>query len=377
MPFTARVRNFQSLKDTTIEVEGLTAITGSNNAGKTALLRAIKAVFQNTPGNYFVRHGETQTQVDITFSNEATISWVKDVSKSKSKTYYMIDGKDPIYPGREVPEFITNFGVSPVSFSGDDVWPSIANQFSGQIFLLDKPGSVLAEAVSDVDRVSLLNSALKKAESDRRSTISKMHHKREDLQQLEAKLDQFEGFDEVLTDLLNLKEVKSQIELLNTRLEKLNRVKSKLTDLTLIIDSLNEMPSVPTFDTSNKDLLTKVSSYRDSLMVVIPPDISLPEPLSARGFENLTDLRSRKAALSQSIPEALAVNISNPPELSEIRSRKDMATRAKSSLLELGSKLDSLDYEINRHELALSVLATEIQKIESQIKRCPTCNKVL
>ena len=42
MAVTARVQNFQSVEDATIVIDGLTVITGTNNSGKTAVMRAIR-----------------------------------------------------------------------------------------------------------------------------------------------------------------------------------------------------------------------------------------------------------------------------------------------------------------------------------------------
>ena len=54
------LENFQSHKYSELEfVEGLNAIIGSTDSGKTAIFRAIKWALYNEPqGDYFVREGE-------------------------------------------------------------------------------------------------------------------------------------------------------------------------------------------------------------------------------------------------------------------------------------------------------------------------------
>ena len=52
-----RVQNYQSIEDAEIELEGLTVITGTNNSGNSAVLRAVAGVFSTTRGHHFDSHG--------------------------------------------------------------------------------------------------------------------------------------------------------------------------------------------------------------------------------------------------------------------------------------------------------------------------------
>ena len=64
-----KVENFQSIKNSEVEIEGLTVITGQNNIGKSALARAVGGVFSNLRGNSFVRRGEKYCSVEIKFDD--------------------------------------------------------------------------------------------------------------------------------------------------------------------------------------------------------------------------------------------------------------------------------------------------------------------
>ena len=63
------VENFQSLADVEVQLEGLTALVGPSDRGKSALVRAISAALFNLPGEYFVRTGTESARV--------TIGWLK------------------------------------------------------------------------------------------------------------------------------------------------------------------------------------------------------------------------------------------------------------------------------------------------------------
>ena len=88
---------------------------------------------------------------------------------------------DKIYPGREVPSEVQALGVSSIEVGTQTVWPQIASQFSGQIFLLDQSGAVVAETIADVDRVGSLTDALRLCESDRKGLKSALEIRKTDL----------------------------------------------------------------------------------------------------------------------------------------------------------------------------------------------------
>lgn len=199
--FTVRVRNCQSILDASIKVEGFTVVTGPNNSGKTALQRAVRAPFLNGSVGALVRHGENALSVDFTFDNDRTLSFTKG---NGVKPTYIIDGGKPLHPGREVPTELAEFGVVPVIVGRDKLWPQIATQFStgqfsGPIFLLDRPGSVLAEVVADVERVGRLSKAMKLCDSDRRKVSGKLATRVEDKAAASLALARFDGLDTVLS----------------------------------------------------------------------------------------------------------------------------------------------------------------------------------
>ena len=196
MAFTVHVENFQSLLDVTVPVKGFTVVTGTNNAGKSALMRAIRAAFQNGRGTGFIRHGKTKAIVEITFDDGRSLRWEKGKAAGDKPTY-ILDGGKPIHPGQAVPDEVRALGVKPIMIGGREIWPQFAPQFTGQIFLLDQPGSVLAEAVSDVNHVSQLNDALRFAESDKRSAAAELKVRLVDQVALDVVVKRYEGLDAV------------------------------------------------------------------------------------------------------------------------------------------------------------------------------------
>jgi hypothetical protein len=190
VPVRIRVRNFQSIEDAEIEVSGFTVVTGQNNSGKTATMRAVRGVFENTGGDAFVRNGTDAFSVHLDFG-DAVVTWTKG---PKVKPTYVVGGKT-INPGRAVPDEVRSLGVAPVQAGSGEVWPQIAPQFTGQVFLLDMPGSAVAEVVSDVARVSKLTEALRYADSDKRAANAELKLRRRDRDDARAEVARFDGLD--------------------------------------------------------------------------------------------------------------------------------------------------------------------------------------
>lgn len=225
MPVKVRVQGFQSLDDVSLEIDGLTVVTGTNNAGKSALFRAIHGAFVNRKGNSYVRHGAKKCRVDLEFDDGQTLCWEKG-AKGVKLNDYTINGKVFKNVGQKPPEEIESLKISPILLNDDKAWPQVATQIQGVNFLLDRPGAVLAEAVADVHRVQLLNKSLKLCEKDRKKAKATLRIRRKDLEEVRRDLAKFEG----------VKEVVSEVKALEKRRDKALKAKEDLSSLTQIRD---------------------------------------------------------------------------------------------------------------------------------------------
>jgi len=94
--------NFQSHKKSHLEFSpGVNVIVGQSDAGKTAIIRALKWVFQNRPGGNSIKSwwgGETEVKVNL---SDAIIT----KTRAQSATYYLNDTKFKAM-GTDVPEEI-------------------------------------------------------------------------------------------------------------------------------------------------------------------------------------------------------------------------------------------------------------------------------
>lgn len=163
MPVRVVIRNFQSLESAEMEVSGFTALCGPNNAGKSAVARALRGVFSNTPSEALVRRGAQEMRVEVDFGGGARLAW----GRADKRPYYQVGELAPVYPGRDVPPEVGVLGVRSIQVGADTCWPNFARQFDAP-FMAEKSGPALAEVVSCPERVALLAQALKCLESDLR-----------------------------------------------------------------------------------------------------------------------------------------------------------------------------------------------------------------
>lgn len=187
---TLRFKNFQSIASGEVEVDGLTVLAGPSNSGKTAVVRAYRGVFENSSARALVRRGEKSLEVEITYDDGQSILW----RKGKGVNEYVLNGEKTISGGQTCPDEVRALGGTyPIQAGTSTVWPQIASQEEGMLFLTHLPGSALADAISDVERVGTLNRALKSAEKDRRAAESKLKVRRKDLEEVKEDVAFFSG----------------------------------------------------------------------------------------------------------------------------------------------------------------------------------------
>lgn len=170
-----KISNFQSLESADLELGPFTVIVGPSNSGKSALLRALKAVVRNVNSPSAVKIGKTAFTAQVFFG-----STVVSIERGKSQSAYRVtlpDESEEVFTkaGRTVPEEVQKILALPTP-EGPDL------TFSSQIdppFLLSETGTVAAKMLGDLTNVSKLHAAAKEA-NRRRLEASKILKIRKD-----------------------------------------------------------------------------------------------------------------------------------------------------------------------------------------------------
>lgn len=180
------VKDFQSIEQAALHVQGLTVIVGPSNRGKSALLRAIEGALFNRAGasgdgdlSGFVRvrpDGTTASNAIVrlvdapTWDNcLTTITW----TKGKANTYD-VDGDAYSRVGSEAPAVVQDMGYRDVWVgdkarkAGERIRPQVGTQFE-PLFLLTRPGSFLADVLGLLSRQAVVATAQDRCNSDLRS----------------------------------------------------------------------------------------------------------------------------------------------------------------------------------------------------------------
>lgn len=346
MPARIHIRNFQSLKQADLEVAGLTVVTGTNNSGKTACQRAVSGVFQNTGGTAFIRHGTDKCSVEIAFQDH-TVVWEKG---TKTRPTYIVDGGLPLFPGQAVPDEVQALGVRPIVAGGQEIWPTVAPQFTGQVFLIDKPGSVLAEAVADVERVGQLNVALRSAESDRRAAASELKIRQTDLVKHEAEVARFDGLDEAVEVVQGLEASRKKLEALQKAIENITSLRNQLRRVQAEVAALSGIQDV--------------SLPSDNVTVIL-------DGLSAlRGLQKRLTAAKAQVARYDQFSGAVLPEDESPKKLLEglgvlygLRTRMGAAAR---QVTDCESELETAQEDLQKAE-------QEAQEALAELGQCPTC----
>ena len=400
MPFRVTVKNFQSIEDATLDVEAFTAVTGPNNSGKSALFRAIFGIFSNTRGARFVRNGADFCSVKIEFPDGKSVTWEKG---PKVNRYYIGDRLiDKV--GQTVPDEVLELGIAPMEAGGRELWPQVAPQFDGQLFLVNQPGTVLAEALADMNRVGMLNEALRLSQSDRRTQSGELKVRETDLLKLESNLTSYEGLDTVLATVHDAEGLEKIHDSLAQEFETVRGVKDRREMALDVLHSLDgvRLLSIPSqevlcskFDGLSEDvtsvkllrrrlkdirvILTSLGGVRELSLDVKTEDrtkklataVEFVTSLSARWDRAKDDLETLQSVPDPALP--------SKQEFDDPRGKNTLLvdTRAlKTRLAQVRSTIKTALSEIEQVHSEYDGLLVEIRSILGEAQECPVCGTV-
>jgi len=190
-----RIQNYQSIKDTEIQVKGFTVVAGETNVGKSALVRSVKGLMTNQGGNHFIHKGKGVVRVELNDGDKVDVIW----EKGKGVNQYTVNGDLLSSVNRGRPDFLEGLGFGELVSGSDRVVPQIADQHdSSRPFLLDKSGSFIAEAICSVTGIERVNPAIRMGEKRLRDFKSQLKVRTSDLEDDQAELLVYEGLDDAV-----------------------------------------------------------------------------------------------------------------------------------------------------------------------------------
>jgi len=156
------IRNFRSLGDVTLELGAFTVIVGQNQAGKSNVLRAMRALFTNQTGDDCIRQGHNVCTVALETQEGFTVVW----EKTKGSASYTIkqEGKDDRLftklAGQVPVEVQDVLGIRGIEVDATTIiWPQIHRQ--GESAFLIKPHLSSGQAARAIARLTKLDIVVK------------------------------------------------------------------------------------------------------------------------------------------------------------------------------------------------------------------------
>lgn len=180
------VKDYQSLADVDIPFGRFTVIVGPSGNGKSALIRALKALCFNQVGHRFISHGKQKAWVRLTFDGGKMIEWEKPRDKGAS---YVAEGQEYTRTGRTVPKEIEDMlGIRRIVI---DKTVTFTPQFQSQHdlpLLLTESSTLAARALAKLTKLSVLVEAqmscrrdLGRVNSDRKAAEGEVERLKEQI----------------------------------------------------------------------------------------------------------------------------------------------------------------------------------------------------
>jgi len=266
-----RVRNFQSIRKAQLEVEGFTVITGRSNVGKTALIRACRAAFFGTPGDYYIREGESFTGVAIT-DEDLEIVWRKTRKPDPKKpSALQVSGVFHTKIGKDHAQLTESCGVIELSTSQARIKPQFAMQHDN-IFMLSESETTVAEILKLLGRIDVVTTAQRNAKRDLFSVASKRKVRKEDSEDARSKV---KSLDYVPGLRIKLEEVSEQVQIMDKNNQERTELIQKIGHMKEV-EPLAEMPGTPVLPTPRFNVLELLRKLEGTNPFEIPPTIKTP-----------------------------------------------------------------------------------------------------
>lgn len=328
------VKGFQSIEEVSFSIDGFTALVGRSNIGKSAVVRAVHAALTNALGTDFVRHGEMcarrtrgtkkcRCKASVHLQQEGLdLLW----EKGDEVNQYTYNGSVFTRVDRGIPDFLAkDFSLTKVGDRKQLI--QVAEQFD-PIFLLTQSGTVVADVLSDVAKLDDINLAMAEVEKDRREAASTLKVRERDVQQLQARLTQYEGLDEPVALARLVGEKYQAVEALSREHARLEQFCSKLRE---VGDSLRNLQGVGDINLPDEEPLeaservfSTLVGYQEALDEKMA-SVGVLEPVEGLPLPDPEPLETKASVLAQVFEWSTRVDALKGPLLAwrEVEKVKD------------------------------------------------------
>lgn len=245
------IRHWQSLANVDLELARFTVIVGPSSSGKSALMRALRAVASNVSGTDKITRGQKNAAITVrTGEAIVTLEYGRFSNDTAPGWFYRLTpagGKEQVYTklNRAVPEQITAaLRIDPVPSKGVSI--NFAGQHDGP-YLLGDTGASVARVLGELTGVDRIFDASREALRIRNSLAGTLRTREADLVELTAQAHEFADLPVRVTAL---REAEAQAENIACRQDQLDRLGKAIDQLNIAERVLAQavLPQVPSME---------------------------------------------------------------------------------------------------------------------------------
>lgn len=230
-----RIKNFQSLRDVDIDLAPLTVIVGKSNVGKSAFVRALKALAFNRRGTEWITVGEMDALIEAV-TDRGIIALHRSRGKSPMANRYAVtvDGKTEDYTklGGDVPDVVRGMlRVDEINFAGQFDKP----------YLLDVSLAETARVLGALTNIDVVLNASRESNRLRLADVATAKTLTAELSAAEAQVESFARLDELESAVADAERA---IEESYTLAHKRDRLAKCVESIEMIVGRLKQLKTV-------------------------------------------------------------------------------------------------------------------------------------
>lgn len=238
-----KIKNWQSLQDVDLPLGRMTVIQGPSNSGKSAIMRALRAVTSNVRGSSHITRGAKSTSISVD-TPEATVT----LERSESTGSYRIvdaDGTERVFTklAGAVPEAVTRaLRITPAASGGDSL------HFAGQFdrpFLLEESGSAVARVLGELTNVDRILTAVREANRRKASYAATLKTREADLAELKTRAATFRDLPQRLARADAAEDLAKQIAQRSDEADRLAAAAQALAVAEGVLARSSVLPEIP------------------------------------------------------------------------------------------------------------------------------------
>lgn len=183
------ISGWQSLRSLELPLGRLSVIVGPSSCGKSALVRALRAVASNVRGASQITRGCKRTAITVR-TGEHVITLERSAASGQYRLVEVSTGQERCFTklGGTVPEHITQaLGISPLT-GGSSV--NFAGQFDAP-WLLGESGAVAARVIGSLTNITIIFNAVREANRRRSAQVGMLRARETDLASVVERIAEF------------------------------------------------------------------------------------------------------------------------------------------------------------------------------------------